>query len=336
MRKVLFCNIAWMEYYNGVNSCDEPQNGGSWVSENKEAYEEFNFKPVYIKKEAESYCLGFVETKSTNGKTTNQLHIENIINSNAKKNDEFIKDVLVVWCAKSLDNDFTSIVGWYKNATVYRKYKNNDYCDKENRKYNICAKAKDCVLLPIGLRNRRTFSYVPRKGKNSFPSYGFGRSNIWFAREDTAVKWVNDTINKINQYDKNNTLIKNYEKGEEMKLIIPEEISDEYYVSLKEGAKKEIIVNAYERNLEARKKCIEYYGAICCVCGFDAEKVYGEYFKGKIHIHHIKPLSEIDEEYEVNPIEDLRPVCPNCHMIIHSNKRIYSIEELKRILGKYN
>jgi hypothetical protein len=96
-----------------------------------------------------------------------------------------------------------------------------------------------------------------------------------------------------------------------------------------EGSKKQITVNAHERNPQARQKCIDYYGASCQVCGFDFGKVYGSEFDGKIHIHHIKPISEVVNEYEVDPIDDLIPVCPNCHMALHSKPNgVYSIKEI--------
>lgn len=46
-------------------------------------------------------------------------------------------------------------------------------------------------------------------------------------------------------------------------------------------------------------------------------------------------MSEIDEEYEVDPKNDLQPVCPNCHLALHSKvgDQPYGIEELK---GKIN
>lgn len=96
-----------------------------------------------------------------------------------------------------------------------------------------------------------------------------------------------------------------------------------------EGALREISVNAYERNQTARKNCIDHYGWSCIVCGFDFEKAYGEIGKSFIHVHHIKPLSEIRSGYIVNPILDLRPVCANCHAIIHRVYPPLSTEELK-------
>lgn len=97
-----------------------------------------------------------------------------------------------------------------------------------------------------------------------------------------------------------------------------------------EGAKKQIIINAYERNPTARKRCLEIHGTSCAICGFNSAAVYGPDFEGMIHVHHIIPLHKLGEEYEVNPETDLIPVCPNCHMALHSKADgVYSPEELR-------
>lgn len=104
--------------------------------------------------------------------------------------------------------------------------------------------------------------------------------------------------------------------------------------SIFEGAIKKIAVNVYERSAQARRKCISFYGNTCIVCGFDFELTYGELGKAFIHVHHIKPLAEIKEEYTVDPIKDLRPVCANCHAIIHRVSPALSIEQLREALTK--
>ena len=101
-----------------------------------------------------------------------------------------------------------------------------------------------------------------------------------------------------------------------------------------EGSIKKVTVNQYERNSTARKKCIKKHGYNCKVCGMSFEKTYGKIGKGFIHIHHIKPLAGIGKEYELNPIKDLVPVCPNCHAMIHTYDPPLSVEELKNILEK--
>lgn len=115
-------------------------------------------------------------------------------------------------------------------------------------------------------------------------------------------------------------------------MVLPEEVSEaKKYI---EGSTKQISVNVYERNLEARRKCIEHYGTSCHVCSFQFHKVYGSLVEGFIHVHHLKSLSEIGQEYELDPIKDLRPVCPNCHAMLHKKKPAYTIEQLKNILLK--
>jgi hypothetical protein len=111
----------------------------------------------------------------------------------------------------------------------------------------------------------------------------------------------------------------------------PDEIPDD--PSFPEGAKTIVTVNRYERNPQARQKCIEHYGIRCCACDFDFEARYGPHGAGFIHVHHLKPLSTIGEAYEVDPVRDLRPVCPNCHAMIHLGQRSLSIEELKQFLS---
>lgn len=86
---------------------------------------------------------------------------------------------------------------------------------------------------------------------------------------------------------------------------------------LKEGEKVSKHIEGFERNPKARRICLEYYGYKCQVCGFDFEKMYGEIGKGFIEVHHINPLSNIDESHTVDPIKDLAPLCSNCHSMIH-------------------
>ncbi|MEF9922458.1 MAG: hypothetical protein RR769_06015 [Anaerovoracaceae bacterium] len=116
-------------------------------------------------------------------------------------------------------------------------------------------------------------------------------------------------------------------------ITLLEDLSASETASYVEGAKHQIIVNAYERSDEARQKCIDLMGSTCVICGFDFGKIYGQDFAGKIHIHHTKPLCEINKEYVVNPETDLVPVCPNCHMILHSKiGGVYTVEEVKRMI----
>lgn len=116
-------------------------------------------------------------------------------------------------------------------------------------------------------------------------------------------------------------------------ISYPDEFrADEKFI---EGSRKKVYVNSYERDSTARQKCIQHYGESCEVCGFHFDYFYGSLGKGYIHVHHLKPISSIGEEYEVDPIKDLRPVCPNCHAMLHKGKDPISIEELQTLVSLY-
>lgn len=112
---------------------------------------------------------------------------------------------------------------------------------------------------------------------------------------------------------------------------------DEVPEDLEEGKKKAVTVNVYERNPIARKKCIEHYGIECQVCEIDFQQVYGAVGENFIHVHHIIPLHEIKQDYIVDPIKDLIPVCPNCHAMLHrkENGKYLTIEQLRERIAVY-
>jgi hypothetical protein len=111
---------------------------------------------------------------------------------------------------------------------------------------------------------------------------------------------------------------------------LPEELPSG--LQLFEGAVRQVLVNAYERNANARMLCIAHYGRECVVCGMNFGTVYGPLADGFIHVHHIRKLSEIGREYIVDPIVDLRPVCPNCHAVIHIGGESRSVDEVRRLM----
>lgn len=101
-------------------------------------------------------------------------------------------------------------------------------------------------------------------------------------------------------------------------VSLPEEVDpDEEYV---EGAVKQITVNAYERNDAARAACLKEFGYTCAVCEVKLSDIYGPIADQFIQVHHLRSITTHDGEHPVDPIEDLRPVCPNCHAIIHRRR----------------
>lgn len=114
--------------------------------------------------------------------------------------------------------------------------------------------------------------------------------------------------------------------------LYPDELEPgrKYFV----GARRQVRVNAYERDPRARAACLGHHGFRCAVCDLLFEERYGELGKDFIHVHHLKPLALTDDRYELDPVEDLRPVCPNCHAMLHRKERVLSIEQLRKWLAK--
>lgn len=306
--RVLFCNIAYMQFYDN-RIYDNPVNGGAYVQKHNDAYEKFNFQEC-----EDGYYRGFVETKHNKGyeegnktNTFNQIHIERIDPN--YKNSDYIDDVLVVFCAKP-KNGSTVIVGWYKNAKVYRHRP-----DYNGRIFNLEARVQDSTLLA---EEDRKFVF-PRAKKGIF---GFGQSNVRYPNYEEHGDFIRDVIRYI------------YE-DEHVSFNI-QDIVEEHQEYVENGSGKRVYINTYERNPKARKECIKIHGSKCAICGFDAKEIYGEEYEGKIHVHHIIPIHEVGIEYRVNPATDLIPVCPNCHMILHTkiNGIEPKLEDLKLKFSK--
>lgn len=103
-------------------------------------------------------------------------------------------------------------------------------------------------------------------------------------------------------------------------------------VAYHEGAVVRIVADRYERNRQARQKCLEHWGTRCQVCDLDFGERYGSIGMGFIHVHHLREISTIGDEHKVDPVNDLRPVCPNCHAMIHASRPALTIGALRKRL----
>lgn len=107
--------------------------------------------------------------------------------------------------------------------------------------------------------------------------------------------------------------------------------SEEHKIFM-DGTPNQVIQTRYERNPFARATCIKHYGYSCSVCDLDFEKRYGKLGRNFIHVHHLIPVATVGRPYAVDPIKDLRPVCPNCHAMLHKEDPPMKIKRLKALL----
>jgi hypothetical protein len=224
--------------------------------------------------------------------------------------------------------------------------------------FEVIQKAKDFFNKTLPSRDRSFFYDVVKRDKSlndgdtiyfAYDSYILAKAT--YAGEiktvpDRDTKYIHghklkniqllDSSERLNNkiFGDRTTYINNVKQEEINRVlnssvsIYPDDIVDNNQ-SIIEGAKKSVVVNIYERNPIARQQCLDKHGYVCIICTFDFERKYGEIGKNFIHVHHIKPLSEIDEEYEIDPVKDLCPVCPNCHAMLHRKNPAYMIEEIK-------
>ena len=162
------------------------------------------------------------------------------------------------------------------------------------------------------VQNNTTFSVIDARLQ-------VGSVGFW----DSSVSW--EAGHPKHSEDKTNVV----EEVSRQRNLFAEELIPGTF---REGAAEQVLVNRFERDQEARRMCIEHFGPICAACDLDFGQRYGKLASGFIHVHHKTPLSEIGEEYEVDPINDLIPVCPNCHAVIHMNDPPYSVEEVREML----
>lgn len=304
---IIFLRTGWMINYRGVTKNDQIYGGGKFVEENRFGHEMYNFLPF------NGRVYGYCRNNRPGGRSEYVhgagIKLERL---GANKQDRQLNGVLVVWLAKRPQAG-TEIVGWYKNATVYRDWQ--DAPQGSNRVFNgeavgfhASTVEADATLLPP---EKRKF-VIPAKGPGII-----GQANVWYA-DDPATKAIRQqALRFIDAYSF---------------PVYPDELDESWTYS--EGAKRRVVINAYERDERARAACIKFYGTECAVCDFDFGKFYGKLGEGFIHVHHLRDLATVGEDYEVDPINDLRPVCPNCHAMLHRETPAMQIGALRATINR--
>lgn len=85
-----------------------------------------------------------------------------------------------------------------------------------------------------------------------------------------------------------------------------------------EGEKKHVEYERAHRSQALRQKCIDKYGFQCQCCGMNFSDLYGKEIGDRfIEVHHLKQIANFDKSRPQDYIENLVPLCSNCHSMIH-------------------
>jgi hypothetical protein len=106
-------------------------------------------------------------------------------------------------------------------------------------------------------------------------------------------------------------------------------VSDRQYF---EGRLTDVTMHRRERSPKARAACLAAYGFSCQVCGVRLKAKYAGLTVELVHVHHEEPLGATLGEREFDPVASMKPVCPNCHAVIHARDPAYSIAEVRSML----
>ena len=210
-----------MDEYNG-SATERPVGGGEFNSK-EIGHEVNNFTPSNDDK-----YYGYVQ--SSFGTIAVEKHF-----SCVSDDKNYAEHILVVWVI-----DKKKIVGWYKDATVYRKWTHLDSETAANRiydDYNITS--KEGILLPK--QDRRVMNY------------SFGRNNIWYGDDDANKK----TIEFIERYESR-------ENKTEFDKINSHVIT---------GEEREVITKQRINQSKFRQRLLTKYKRKCVLCGVSFEPV---------------------------------------------------------------
>lgn len=227
--RIVFCNIAYLRYYDGRIAGElVPSTGGRWVKENEDAHEKWNFLNY------DGKCYGYVQL------TGEQLHIERLEGVSAS--EASADDVTVVWCAEHPKRG-TVVVGWYEKATAYR-YLQLSKCTPVtgiDRNYWFSTDAENAYLLP---EDDRVFpiarASVAGMGK------GIGRENLWYAESEYAkTELIPELMQFMDDHRGNriNTQTEAFKEPADMEMLSAQELEE--YQNSGEEANEKLLQYAY-------------------------------------------------------------------------------------------
>ncbi|WP_316163433.1 protein NO VEIN domain-containing protein [Bradyrhizobium sp. SZCCHNRI20481] len=178
-----------MRAYDGLREGDERPIGGGGYNKSDIGHEAYNFHATGGR------LYGYFQPNMR----SEALTLERIDSLAADKSN--LGEVLVVFVATALEGAGLVIVGWYKNAKVWRERVRPSPGKPKGYGHFCSALARDCVLLPPGKRRHQ----IPSQVKGAF-----GRSNVCYLLEDDGTpksgRWIQDALDYVDDYAGPNVL----------------------------------------------------------------------------------------------------------------------------------
>lgn len=182
-----------MKFYQGPKPGDEKPIGGGSYNTGEIGHEAYNYSNI------NGFLYGYFQPHMKSPYEINLGRIEQ------RFTNKKIDNILVIWFATNPIDKGQVVVGWYKNATVFRSiHSPNMLPQRENYNYNIKARKKDCVLLPISKRKFPVGHGIKGK-KEGNP----GQANAFYVLDDQGHPkdlnnpdnaWITKVIEYVENY----------------------------------------------------------------------------------------------------------------------------------------
>lgn len=181
--RILVCNVGWMARYQGLEGQpDDIVGGGKWVKENKRGHESCNFLPT-----PSGDVLGHFET--IKGEIDRAVSIEKL---GASDDADHIDHIDIVWVATNPNAGGRRVVGYYRDATVYRRRQEHTKLPtKQHRLDQI-----NSYMISAKVANVRCLALEERTIVLGRPPGWIGQANWWFP-EHSEHPDVPDFITKV-------------------------------------------------------------------------------------------------------------------------------------------
>jgi predicted HNH restriction endonuclease len=165
-------------------------------------------------------------------------------------------------------------------------------------------------------------------GKKYPPKYVISIANKYLA----GTKWSSYEFNAVEAKD---YFIRNGYKIIDRKSI-SRIVSEDEESRFPEGRETYKYHRSLERDSSIGKKAkeerLDLVGELRCdICGFSFLDTYGELGAGFIEAHHTIPVARLKGARKTS-IKEIILVCSNCHRMLHTGRRLLSVEKLKSII----
>ena len=305
---MIFCNIAYMVFYRGQSERDAAVGGGS----HPEKEEEHNFDPLG------DYMYGYVPAVA---RTINVSRLGPVSGDAAcaRKTDPNVlpccdartDGIDVVWTATS-PGQGRVVVGWYRNATVFRHLQQCDH-----GVYQIKARTTDCRLLPVAKRTSNI-----ETGRRGRP----GNSPVWYAETRYGANVRRRVLRQMREAERQ---IFDREDLETKAAAI--KAGDRPPRGARKPWREQRQIAVVARDPAVHAWILKTAKGRCELCGSGAPfaRPGGRPY---LEIHHVDRLADGGSDVPTNAVA----LCPNCHREAHYGDRADTIRQelLNRVASR--